>query len=82
VTHASGPFQLTVKQPSPSSVQSVSQTSFIGKGQQVTNPFTLAPGTYTVTATNDSTALRVPHVGARRAGWVSRREPADRVLRR
>ena len=59
VTQASGPFQLTVEQPSPSSVQAVGQTSFSGKGQQVTSPFTLVPGSYTVTATNDSTALRV-----------------------
>lgn len=59
VTQASGPYQLTVEQPSPESVQPVTQTSFSGTKQQVTGAFTLAPGSYTVSATNDSTALRV-----------------------
>jgi hypothetical protein len=59
VTQASGPYQLTVEQPSLATVQPVNQRSFNGKGQQVTSPFTLPPGSYTVTATNDSTALRV-----------------------
>jgi hypothetical protein len=59
VTQASGPYQLSVEQPAPSTAQPVNQTSFSGKGQQVTSAFTLQPGTYTVTAQNDSTALRV-----------------------
>ncbi len=59
VQQASGPFELTVEQPTPETVQPVSQTSFSGKGQQVTSAFVLPPGSYTVTATNDSTALRV-----------------------
>jgi hypothetical protein len=59
VSQASGPYQLTVEQPTPETVQPVNQTSFSGKGQQVTSPFTLAPGSYMVTATNDSSALRV-----------------------
>jgi hypothetical protein len=59
VTQASGPYQLSVEQPATSSAQPVNQTSFSGKGQQVTSAFTLQPGTYTVTAQNDSTALRV-----------------------
>lgn len=59
VTQASGAFQLTVEQPSPATVQPVAQTSFSANGQQVTSAFTLPPGTYTVTATNDSSALRV-----------------------
>jgi hypothetical protein len=59
VTQASGPFQLTVEQPAPQTVQPVSQTTFSGKGQQVTSYFTLQPGNYTVTATNDSSSLRV-----------------------
>jgi hypothetical protein len=59
ITQASGPYQLSVEQPSPSTVQPVSQTSFSGKGQQVTSAFKLQPGNYTVTAQNDSSALRV-----------------------
>lgn len=59
VGQASGPYQLTVEQPSPENVQPVTQTSFSGKGQQVTSPFTLPPGSYTVTAQTDNTALRV-----------------------
>jgi hypothetical protein len=59
VTQASGPYQLSVEQPSPATVQPVSQTSFNGKGQQVTSAFTLPPGSYTVTAQTDSSALRV-----------------------
>jgi hypothetical protein len=59
VTQASGPFQLTVEQPTPETVQPVNQAGFSGKGQQVTSYFTLAPGSYTVTATNDSTTLKV-----------------------
>lgn len=59
VTQASGPYQLTVEQPSPETVQPVNQTSFNGKGQQVSSPFTLPPGSYTVTAQADSSALRV-----------------------
>lgn len=59
VTQASGPYQLSVEQPSPGTVQPVNQTSFSGKGQQVTSAFTLQPGTYTVTAQNDSTTLRI-----------------------
>jgi len=59
VTQASGPFQLSVEQPAPETVQAVSQTAFSGKGQQVTSYFTLAPGNYTVTATNDSSSLKV-----------------------
>jgi hypothetical protein len=59
VSQANGPYQITVEQPAPSSVQPTTQTSFTGKGQQVTSPFTLPPGTYTVTASADSSALRV-----------------------
>jgi hypothetical protein len=59
IGQASGPYQLTVEQPSPATVRPVADTSFSGKGQQVTSPFTLPPGTYTVTATADSSALRV-----------------------
>ena len=59
VTQASGPFQLTVEQPAPETVQPVNQAKFTGKGQQVTSYFTLAPGNYTVTATNDSNTLKV-----------------------
>jgi hypothetical protein len=59
VTQASGPYQLSVEQPSPSTAQPVNQTSFSGKGQQVTSAFTLQPGTYTISAQNDSSTLRV-----------------------
>jgi hypothetical protein len=59
ITQAGGPYQLSVEQPSPSSVQPVNQTSFTGKGQQVTSAFNLPPGNYTVTAQNDSSSLRV-----------------------
>jgi hypothetical protein len=59
VSQANGPYQITVEQPTPASVQPVTQTSFTGKGQQVTSPFTLPPGSYTITASADSSALRV-----------------------
>jgi hypothetical protein len=59
IGQASGAYQLTMEQPSPSSVQPVAQTSFSGQKQQVTQFFSLAPGNYTVTATSDSNALRV-----------------------
>lgn len=59
VTQASGPYQITVEQPSPATVRPIDKTSFSGRGQQVTSPFTLPPGTYTVTAETDSSTLRV-----------------------
>src|SRR5690348_3391196 len=59
IGQASGAYQLTVEQPSPSTVQPSGQTSFSGQKQQVTQYFSLPPGNYTVTATSDSNALRV-----------------------
>jgi hypothetical protein len=59
VTYADGSYEFTIEQPLPGNVTPVSQTSFTGKGLQVTPAFTLQPGNYTVSASTDSTGLRV-----------------------
>lgn len=59
ISQASGAYQVSVDQPMPDTVTPVNQQTFSGKGQQVSKPFTLTAGSYTVTAQNDSTALRV-----------------------
>jgi hypothetical protein len=59
VTYADGSYQFTVEQPMPGNVTPVSQTSFSGKGRQVTPAFSMQPGSYTVSASSDSTSLRV-----------------------
>jgi hypothetical protein len=59
VSQASGPYTLSVSQPLPETVTPQTATSFHGHGQQVTAPFTLPAGSYTVSIQGDNTGLRV-----------------------
>ena len=59
VGFASGPYELTLTQPSPAGAAPVDQRSFSGKDQQVTPAFRLAAGTITLTATSDNSTFRL-----------------------
>ena len=59
VTLASGNYEFSVEQPSPTTVTPVAQTNFTGKQQQVTPYFQLAAGNHSVSASSTSTSLRV-----------------------
>jgi hypothetical protein len=54
VTLSSGPYQMTVEQPTASSATPTDQVSFSGKQQQVPAAFTLKAGTATIAAQKDA----------------------------
>jgi len=56
---AGGAYEITVEQPSPSTVTAVNERSFSGSGQQVTPVFRLAAGTVTIDAQTDQEFLTV-----------------------
>lgn len=56
---AGGAYDISVQQPSPSTVALADQTTFAGRGQQVTAGIPLAAGRYTFTARTDNSAFFV-----------------------